>query len=177
MNAFPSVPEKNASTRRAAAATLVRYAKGERANRYSSFVRSRTRSTAKSGNENSASMPSAAAYSLRQARLDKPPRNWTASVSDDARKKTRVRQNRLNTTTRCAHTDSHPPSRPAVVGVVDGAGEKIRRSIARAAPWIAPKTTNVQFAPCQRPARSMVSRRFRAVLDGAPELPPRGMYT
>src|SRR2546426_11185483 len=122
-------------------------------------------------------MASAAAYSVRQARLVKPPRNRPASVSDGARKKTRVRQKRLNTTTRCAHTDHHPPSRPAIAGVVDDAGDTTRRSIARAAPWIAPKTTKVQFAPCQRPARSMVSRRFRAVVDGGPELPPRGIYT
>src|SRR5438874_8740890 len=54
--------------------------------------------------------------------------------------------------------------------------ERKKRSIDMAAPWIAPNITNVQFAPCQRPPRSMVVRRLRPVFHSLPVLPPNGIY-
>src|SRR6266481_3177269 len=122
-------------------------------------------------------MKNAEAYSLRQAKLDNPASSCTADVSEVARKKARLRPRTLKVRILCAQREKKPTERwgRSTPPDLDLAGKKYR-STANTTPWMAPKMTNVQFAPCQRPARTMVMKRFRAVFHWPPALPPRGMY-
>src|SRR5260370_38117522 len=121
-------------------------------------------------------MKNAEAYSVRQTKLDNPASNCTAARREVARKKARLKQRMLKVRILCAQREKKPREccgRPAPPDL-DLAGKKYR-STANTTPWIAPKTTNVQFAPCQRPARTMVMKRLRAVFHWLCALPPRGM--
>src|SRR5713226_10670096 len=122
-------------------------------------------------------MKNAEAYSLHQAKLEIPARSCTADVSEGARKKERLRQRTLKVRILCAQREKKPTELwgRSTPPNLDFAGKKYR-STANTTPWMAPKTTKVQFAPCQRPARTMVMKRLRAVFHWLCALPPRGMY-
>jgi len=53
-------------------------------------------------------MKNAEAYSLRQAKLDSPPRNCTAELSDSARKKAKLKQKMLKVKTRFPQSERRP---------------------------------------------------------------------
>ncbi len=103
------------------------------------------------------SITKAETYSLRQAKWNSPPRNCTAELSDGDRKNTKLKQKMLKVRIRCDQRDRKPVKlldRTASAGFFLATEKK--RSMDRTTPWMAPNTTNVQFAPCQRPPRSVL---------------------
>src|SRR6267142_1074455 len=105
-------------------------------------------------------------------------RYWLCQAKwNSARKNAKLKQNKLKVRIRRAQTATKPleslgeaaPANSALLG-------ESRRSTHKTTPCMAPNTTKVQFAPCQRPARSIVLRRFRRVLQFPSELPPNGIY-
>src|SRR5437867_617784 len=121
-------------------------------------------------------MKNAEAYSGRQAKLESPARNSTAECREVARKNARLKQRMLKVRMRCAQSVKKPVGRVAAVSeaCLVFVGKK-NRSTGRTMPWMAPKITKVQFAPCHRPARTMVTKRFLAVFHSPKRLPPKGV--
>src|SRR6476646_10752429 len=109
------------------------------------------------------SIVNAPRYSGRQVKLVSPPKKSSAARSEVARKKSKVRQKTLNVTMRWNQTDQNPSPDSSFTG-------NRTCSMSNATPWIAPKTTYVQLAPCHRPAMTMVIRRFLDVFHGPPAL-------
>src|SRR5882762_4989561 len=91
---------------KAASAVLKEY--GAVANGYSWLLDSINRSTINKGMEKRHSMKNAEAYSVRQAKLDRPARNCTAAGSEVARKNAKLRQKTLNVRMRWAHREKMP---------------------------------------------------------------------
>src|SRR2546421_8791064 len=91
---------------KAASAVLKEY--GAVANGYSWLLVSINRSTTNKGMEKRPSMKNAEAYSVRQAKLDRPARNCTAAGSEAARKNTKLRQRTLKVRIRCAQREKTP---------------------------------------------------------------------
>src|SRR2546430_17248008 len=94
---------------KAASAVLKEY--GAVANGYSSLLDSINRSTTNKGMEKRQSMKNAEAYSVRQAKLDRPARNCTAAGSEVARKNDKLRQKTLNVRIRWAQREKTPAGR------------------------------------------------------------------
>src|SRR6266403_1794176 len=90
------------------AASAVRTANGAVANGYSWLLDSINRSTTNKGMEKRHSMKNAEAYSVRQAKLDRPARNCTAAGSEVARKNAKLRQKTLKVRIRCAQRETRP---------------------------------------------------------------------
>src|SRR2546427_5413985 len=132
------------------------------------------RSTISKGREKTNNIANAAAYSLRHAKLNSPPNSCTAARREVARKNNSVKQKTLKVMIRCTQVEKNPSCEFASPTFF--CGGKKACSTSRATPWIAPKTTYVQFAPCQSPARTMVIRRFLLVFHLPPVLPPSGIY-
>src|SRR5581483_1072955 len=144
---------------------------------YSVFAASITRSAMNDGTEKRHSMKNAVAYSLRQAKFDNPERNCAADSMEVARKKAKLKQKMLKVKIRCPQRSKNLlKGRGRVTSSPFLAGGQNKRSRDKTTPWMAPKITNVQLAPCQSPARTMVIIRFLQVCHLPPRLPPRGMY-
>src|SRR6266404_3538441 len=90
------------------AASAVRTANGAFANGYSWLLDSINRSTTNKGMEKRHSMKNAEAYSVRQAKLDRPARNCTAAGSEVARKKARRREKTTKVRISCAKGETGP---------------------------------------------------------------------
>src|SRR5437899_2841581 len=118
------------------------------------------------------SIANAPAYSLRQAKFDRPTSISTAARSEVARKNSKVRQKTLKVKIRCVQTESKLSGEFASRTL--SLGGKVTCSTSRATPWIAPKKTYVQPAPCHSTARIVVIRSFRQVLHLPPRLPATG---
>src|SRR5260370_25821745 len=141
------------------------------------MLASSNKSTTNRRIEKRQSMKNAEAYSFRQAKRENPESSCNAEVSEGARKKARLRPRTLKVRILCAHREKNPTERwgRSTPPDLDLAGKKYR-STANTTPWMAPKTINVQFAPCQRPARTIVMKRLHAAFHWPCALPPRGMY-
>src|ERR1700674_3595086 len=101
-------PEKSARMMTVKAASAVRTEYGAVANGYSWLLSSINRSTTNKGMEKRQSMKNAEAYSVRQAKFDKPARNCTAAGSEVARKPAKLRQKTLKVRIRCAQRENRP---------------------------------------------------------------------
>src|ERR1700741_661782 len=90
------------------APSAVRTAYGAFANGYSWLLASINRSTTNNGRVKRPSMKNAEAYSIRQAKSDRPARNCTAAGSEAARKNAKLRQKTLKVRIRCAQREKTP---------------------------------------------------------------------